>query len=81
MANSIVLGFALVLMTAVAAGGTTIASADSVPGDPLYWVKTTKESITLRMNSSDMAKAQTHARLAGERGDEMRKLISNGRLH
>lgn len=81
MAKPIVLGFALVLLTAVAAGGTTIVSAESVPGDPLYWVKTTKESITLKMNGSDMAKAQTHALLAGERGDEMRKLISSGRLH
>ena len=81
MAKPLVLGFALVLLAAVAAGGTTMASADSVPGDSLYWVKTTKESITLRMNGSDMARAQTHVRLAGERGDEMRKLISSGRLH
>ena len=75
------LGFVLVLVLlfAVAAGGTTMASEDSVPGDPLYWVKTTRETITLRMNNSDMARAQTHARLAGERGEEIHKLIVIGK--
>ena len=80
LGRPIVLGFVLVLLTAVAAGGTTMASAEAVPGDSLYWVKTTKETITLRMNGSDMAKARTHARLAGERGEEIRKLIAHGRL-
>ena len=73
------LGFVLVLLFAVAAGGTSMASEDAVPGDPLYWVKTTKETITLRMSGSDMARAQTHARLAGERGEEIHKLIVIGR--
>ena len=73
------LGFVLVLLFAVAAGGTTMASEDAVPGDPLYWVKTTKETITLRMSGSDMARAHTHARLAGERGEEIGKLIVIGR--
>ena len=73
------LGFVLVLLFAVAAGGTTMASEDAVPGDPLYWVKMTRETITLRMSSSDMARAHTHARLAGERGEEIRKLIAVGR--
>ena len=80
LGKPIVLGFALVLLTAVAAGGTTMASEDAVPGDTLYWVKTTKENITLRMNGSDMAKARTHARLAGERGEEIGKLIAHGRF-
>ena len=79
LAKPAVLGFALVLLFAVAAGGTTMASEDAVPGDTLYWVKTTKETITLRMSGSDMARAQTHARLAGERGEEIHKLIVIGR--
>ena len=74
-----ILGFALVLLFAVAAGGTTMASEDAVPGDPLYWVKTTRETITLRMSNSDMARAHTHARLAGERGAEIHKLMLTGR--
>ena len=79
LARPAALGFVLVLLFAVAAGGTTMASEDAVPGDPLYWVKTTRETITLRMSGSDMARAQTHARLAGERGEEIRKLIVVGR--
>ena len=75
------LGFVLVLvlLVALAAGGTTMASEDAVPGDPLYWVKTTRETITLRMSNSDMARAHTHARLAGERGEEIHKLMLTGR--
>ena len=74
-----ILGFVLVMLFAVAAGGTSMASEEAVPGDPLYWVKTTKETLTLRMSGSDIARAHTHARLAGERGDEIQKLMLNGR--
>ena len=70
---------ALVVMGFVA-GGTTAAAADSVPGDRLYWVKTTKETISLRMSRSEMEKARAHADLAGERGSEMRKLIARGKV-
>ena len=79
LARPALLGFVLVMLFAVAAGGTSMASEDAVPGDPLYWVKTTKETITLRMSGSDMARAHTHARLAGERGEEIEKLMLTGR--
>ncbi len=76
-----VLGLILALLTAVTAGWTTVASStDTVPGDPLYWVKTTRETITLRVNRSDEARAHAHARLAGERGEEIRKLTRVGRM-
>ena len=80
IARPFVVGFALVLITGIAAGGTTIASASSVPGDNLYWVKTTKETIFLNMSGSDVRRARAHVNLAGERGEEVRKLISNGRI-
>ena len=80
IAKPVVVGFVGVLLTVVAAGGTTMASSDSVPGDPLYWVKTTKENISLKLPQSDMGKARAHARLAGERGEEMRRLVETGRL-
>ena len=80
LAKPLVIGFAAVLLTALAAGGTTMASSNSVPGEPLYWVKTTKESLSLKMPRSDEAKARAHANLASERGKELRRLIVRGRM-
>ena len=69
---------AAVLMTATA-WGTTMASSESVPGDTLYWVKRTKESISLMIPQSDMSRAEKHIGLAVERGEEMGKLVIRGR--
>ena len=69
---------AAVLMTATA-WGTTMASAESVPGEPLYWIKRTKESISLMIPQSEMARAEKHVSLAVERGEEMGKLVIRGR--
>ncbi|MCH8186292.1 MAG: hypothetical protein IH862_09365 [Chloroflexi bacterium] len=81
MAKPLIVAFAVVAVTAVAAGGTTVASSNSVPGEPLYWVKTTKESILLRIiPRSDISTAKVHARLAEERGKEMGRLIEMGRI-
>ena len=80
LARPLVVGFAAVLLVVVAAGGTTMASSNSVPGDPLYWVKQTKENVSLKLPGSDMNKAQRHARLAGVRGQELRQLIARGRF-
>ena len=76
----LLLGFMAIVLVVVGAGWTTVASSNSVPGDPLYWVKTTRESIDLRLPRSDNGKAQIHARLASVRGEEMRKLIVRGRV-
>ena len=81
IAKPLIVAFAAVAVTAVAAGGTTVASSNSIPGDPLYWVKTTRESISLRIiPRSDVSTAKVYARLAEERGKEMRKLIEMGRI-
>ena len=92
VAKPFVVGFALVLITGIAAGGTTVASDSSVPGDNLYWIKTTKETIFLNMNGnrslgarkntsgSNVRRAKQHVNLASERGEEVRKLISAGRI-
>lgn len=74
-------GFAAVFLLLVAAGGTTRASADSVPGEPLYWVKTTREIVSLRIPMSDEGRANAHARLAEIRGQEVQVLLSRGRLY
>ncbi|MFB3093321.1 MAG: DUF5667 domain-containing protein [Dehalococcoidia bacterium] len=81
IAKPLIVAFAAVAVTAVAAGGTTVASSNSVPGEPLYWLKTTKESISLRIiPRSNISTAKVHARLAEERGKEMRRLIEMGRI-
>ena len=79
LAKSLAVGLsAAVLMTATA-WGTTMASSESVPGDTLYWVKRTKESISLMIPQSDMSRAEKHVGLAVERGEEMGKLVIRGR--
>ena len=78
LAKPLLVAFAALMVTAIAAGGTTMASSNSVPGEPLYWVKTTKENITLRFPRSDMGRSEEHARLASVRGDEMHRLMAQG---
>ncbi len=77
--SPLAIGFAAFLLVAVAAGGTTVAASSSVPGDPLYWVKTTRESISLRMPRSDAERAQVLVHLANVRGYEARQLVLQGR--
>ena len=73
--------FMVVFLTIVAAGGTTVASANSIPGEALYPVKSMRESMEERIARSDEHKAQVHAKLARERGREMRELIARGRIY
>ena len=80
LTRPVAIGLAAALLMIVTAGGTTLASSNSVPGDPLYWVKTTRETVSLRLHRSDMGKAQGHAHLAGVRGQEMRRLVASGRF-
>ena len=74
---------ALLLLTVAVLGAgsiATVAAADSVPGDSLYWVKRTKENVMLSFSRSDTGKAQAHAELAGVRAGEIRHLIEQGRI-
>ncbi len=64
----------------VLAGGSTVAAAsNTVPGDTLYSVKTTSESVWLAFAFSDAAKARLQARFAERRVREMAQLIESGR--
>ena len=73
-------GLIAALLTTGMAFGATTASSGSVPGEPLYLVKTAKENIFLMVPQSDMKRAKTHIRLAGVRGQEMRKLMAKQRF-
>ena len=81
VARPVLAAFAAILVVLFAAGGTTVAARSSVPGEPLYWVKTTQENISLRMQRTDMDRSEQHARLANERSDEMHTLIERGNLN
>jgi len=71
----------LVLFAATGlAVGSGAAAADSVPGEPLYWVKSRTENLSMMLPRSDMAKAEAHARLAAVRTGEMRRLSGMGRF-
>ena len=73
-------GALAVFVTTGTVVGTGAAASDSVPGEPLYWVKTQRENISLMLPQSDTSKAETHARLATERFHEMSRLSDMGRF-
>ena len=81
LARPILAAFAAVLVVLFAAGGTSVAARDSVPGEPLYWVKTTQENLSLRMQRDDMGRSEQHARMANERSNEVHTLIERGNLN
>ena len=76
----VAVGMSAAAIATVVAVGTTAASSDAVPGDPLYWIKTTRENISLMMPKSDLDRARSHIRLAGIRGEEVGRLVGRGRL-
>ena len=74
----VVAAMALLMVFALGAGGAAAASEDAVPGEPLYWVKTTRENVERRLPRSDASRAIYEARLAHARGYEISKLIERG---
>ncbi len=80
IAKPLVAGIAVLLVGSGLAFGADRAAADSVPGDALYWVKTSRENLSLMMPKSDAARAQEHARLAKVRSDEMGRLVRMGNI-
>lgn len=75
LARPVAVGLASIIVFVMGAGVATAASSDSVPGEPLYWVKTTKESVEGRLPRSDDGRANYEANLAQVRGKELSKLI------
>lgn len=63
---------------ATGVGATTAAASGAVPGEPLYWVKTARESVERHIPRSEAARAGYQARLAQARADEAQALMSRG---
>ena len=78
IARPALVGFMAIAIMVTGVGATTAASSSSVPGEPLYWVKTTKESVESRLPRSDESRANYEAKLAQVRGDEVNVLIQRG---
>ena len=70
---------ALVFFTMATIFGTSVVSAETVPGDIFYPIKIIKEDISLMMIRSDVSKAREHVHLARVRGEEIEHLVSEGR--
>jgi hypothetical protein len=69
-------GVSLSLAVMLAGGGMVAASGDSLPGDFLYSFKLAGEQVLLSFSFGDEAKAETYARLADERVDEIVQLAA-----
>ena len=80
VARPIAVGLASILVFVMGAGVATAASSESVPGEPLYWVKTAKENVEGRLPRSDDGRANFEAALAEARGKEVGKLIERGQF-
>ena len=78
LARPIAVGMASILVFVLGAGVATAASSESVPGEPLYWVKTTREMVEQKMPRSDDSRANYEAGLAQARGNELSKLVERG---
>lgn len=58
--------------------GISSASASSIPGDPLYPVKTVRERVALAVTRSPEGKARLSAALARRRAEEVEILMARG---
>ena len=80
LAMPVAIGLVAATVATGTAFGANAASSSSVPGDPLYRVKTTRESISLMVPQSDVKRARTHIHLARVRGREMSELVHRRRF-
>ncbi len=79
-ARPLLAALTVALVVSGLAFGANRAAADSVPGEPLYWVKKSRENISLMIPKSDAARAHEHARLAKVRGEETGRLVQMGNI-
>ena len=75
----LVVGAVTVLFLALGSTGAVSASANALPGDPLYPVKTGWEQIQVSLTFDEAAKTRAYATLAERRTDEVAELKSQGK--
>lgn len=70
-------GFALVAMLS---GGTMVASAGSLPEEPLYPVKLAVENVQIALTPDPQQRAELELRFAGRRLEEVETAVQQGKL-
>ena len=68
----------LIVIVLAAGSGTVYAANSSLPGEPLYAVKTATESVRMAFAFSEEAKADLYVRLADRRVSEIVKMAEKG---
>ena len=74
------LALAVALSGALLVGGIVAASAQSLPGEPLYQVKRGVETVQLAVTLDPAANARLRLQLAGRRVTEAEQLTTQGRI-
>lgn len=69
----------LLALFVVASGATVVASAESLPGDPLYPVKRTAEQVRLTLTTDPATRAALQAQFNQERQAEAQTVAAMGR--
>ena len=65
----------LLVLTAALGGGATYASQKALPGDPLYRVKLTVETVQMSLATDDLARARVYAACAETRVEEAQSAV------
>jgi len=68
-----------ILALVAVGGGAVAASANTLPGHPLYAVKTTVERAQLALTASDVGKAKLLVKFADKRVQEIGSVVKEGR--
>src|SRR5712692_4500329 len=76
----IVRGVATVVIVVGLAGGATVASADTLPDDPLYAVKLAGEELRLALAATSEDRASVELSIAEHRLSEAERLAATGRV-
>jgi hypothetical protein len=71
---------AVFLVSLFVGGGLTVASAEALPGDPLYGIKVTGEEVVLALPRAPGSRAELELTYADRRLSEILALAARGRL-
>jgi hypothetical protein len=76
----LVRGIAVIAVAVSLAAGATVASADTLPDDPLYSVKVAAEQLRLALATTSEDRAQVELSIAEHRLSEAERLAGSGRV-
>ena len=68
-----------VMLIFVLGGGTVLAAANAMPGNPLYPVKLATENLGIKLAGSEERKAELYLAMTNERVNEMTWMVNNGK--